>query len=64
MKMRKLIAILSAVMMLCALLPMGAMTVSAADAVLFDDFSDGNTCFAFTKCAEAEAFYKGRTSEI
>ena len=43
MKMRKLIAILSAVMMLCALLPMGAMTVSAADAVLFDDFSDGNT---------------------
>ncbi len=43
MKMRKLIAILSAVMMLCALLPVGAMTVSAADAVLFDDFSDGNT---------------------
>ena len=43
MKMRKLIALLSAVMMLCALVPMGAMTVSAADAVLFDDFSDGNT---------------------
>ena len=41
MKMRKLIAILSAVMMLCALLPVGA--VSAAEAVLFDDFSDGNT---------------------
>lgn len=43
MKMRKLIALLSAVMMLCAIIPMGAMTVSAADAVLFDDFSDGNT---------------------
>ena len=43
MKMRKLIALLSAMMMLCAIIPMGAMTVSAADAILFDDFSDGNT---------------------
>ena len=43
MKMRKLIALISAAMMLCAIIPMGAMTVSAADAVLFDDFSDGNT---------------------
>ena len=43
MKMRKLIALISAALMLCAIIPMGAMTVSAADAVLFDDFSDGNT---------------------
>ena len=43
MKMRKLIALFSAALMLCAIIPMGAMTVSAADAVLFDDFSDGNT---------------------
>ena len=43
MKLRKLIAVVSAILMLCAILPMGAMTVSAADAVLFDDFNDGNT---------------------
>ena len=43
MKMRKLIALISAALMLCAIIPMCAMTVSAADAVLFDDFSDGNT---------------------
>ena len=43
MKMRKLIALFSAALMLCTIIPMGAMTVTAADAVLFDDFSDGNT---------------------
>lgn len=40
MKMRKLIALLSAVMMLCALLPLSALTVSAA-AVYSEDFEDG-----------------------
>jgi len=40
MKMRKLIAILSAVMMLCALLPAGALVVSAA-AIYSEDFESG-----------------------
>ena len=43
MKMRKIIAVLSAVLMLCTLLPMGAL-VSAAETVVFNwDFEDGNT---------------------
>lgn len=50
MKMRKLIALLSAILMLCTVIPMGAMVVSAADAVLFDDFSDGDT--AGWNCSE------------
>lgn len=40
MKMRKLIALLSAVLMLCAIIPMGAVTVSAA-ATYSEDFEDG-----------------------
>ena len=43
MKMRKIIAVLSAVLMLCTLLPLGAL-VSAAETVVFNwDFEDGNT---------------------
>ena len=46
MKMRKLIALLSAVLMLCTLLPLGAISVAAADEqILKWDFEDGNIGF-------------------
>ena len=41
MKMRKIIAVLSAVLMLCTLLPMGAMVSAADDAVYSADFESG-----------------------
>lgn len=40
MNMRKIIAVLAAVLMLCAIIPMGALSVSAA-AVYSEDFEDG-----------------------
>ena len=46
MKMRKIIALLSAVLMLCTLLPLGAISVAAADEqILKWDFEDGNIGF-------------------
>ncbi len=46
MKMRKIIAVLSAVLMLCSLLPMGAISVSAEETPVFSwDFEDGSTQF-------------------
>ncbi|MBR0447169.1 MAG: carbohydrate binding domain-containing protein, partial [Clostridia bacterium] len=42
MNMRKIIAVLSAVLMLCAIIPMGAVSVSAAEEVAYlADFEDG-----------------------
>ena len=43
MKMRKILAVLTAVLMLCAIIPMGAISVSAAngDVVVSSDFEDG-----------------------
>ena len=46
MKMRKIIALLSAVLMLCTLLPLGAVSVAAEDEqILYWDFEDGNVGF-------------------
>ena len=46
MKMRKIIAVLSAVLMLCTLLPMAAISVSADEAPIFSaDFNDGTSPF-------------------
>ena len=43
MKMRKIIALLSAMLMLCALLPLGAISVAAEDETIVSwDFEDGN----------------------
>ena len=41
MNMRKIIAILAAVLLLCAAIPMTAMSVSAATATVNSDFEDG-----------------------
>ena len=41
MNMRKIIAVLAAVLLLCAAIPMAAISVSAADAVYSADFEDG-----------------------
>ena len=48
MKMRKIIAVLSAVLMLCTVLPMSALFVSAAagDVILKADFEDDNKLFS------------------
>ena len=40
--MRKIIAVLAAMLLLCAAIPMAAISVSASDAVLSLDFEDGN----------------------
>ena len=46
MKMRKIIAVLSAVLMLCSLLPLAAISVSAEETPVFSwDFEDGSTQF-------------------
>ena len=47
MNMRKIIAVLAAVLMLCAAIPMGIMSVSAAVSA---DFEDGSTCGWASDC--------------
>lgn len=59
MKMRKLIAILSAVMMLCALLPMGAMTVTAAASDITSNFDNGSRNGWSGPTCSADAAYAG-----
>jgi len=61
MKMRKLIAVFSAVMMLCALIPMGALTVTAADPGVSANFDDGskNGWSASGASVSADAAYSG-----
>lgn len=61
MKLRKIIAVLAAVMMLCSILPMGAISVSAADNLVTNgDFESGSvTGWSGSASASADAAYSG-----
>ena len=60
MKMRKLIALISAALMLCAIIPMGAMTVSAADASdITTNFDNGSKNGWSGPTVSADAAYSG-----
>ena len=58
MKLRKLIAVLSAVMMLCAIIPMGALTVSAEENLIPDYSSWTNSTDTATFSEEADGTLK------
>ena len=59
MKMRKLIALLSAVMMLCAIIPMSAITVTAAASDITTNFDDGSKNGWSGPTVSADAAYSG-----
>ncbi len=59
MKMRKLIALLSAALMLCSIIPMGAMTVSAAASDITSNFDNGSRNGWSGPTCSADAAYSG-----
>ena len=59
MKMRKLIALLSTALMLCAIIPMGAMTVSAAASDITTNFDNGSRNGWSGPTVSADAAYSG-----
>jgi len=59
MKMRKLIALLSAVLMLCALIPAGAIAVTAATSDVTTNFDDGSKNGWSGPTVSADAAYAG-----
>ena len=59
MKMRKLIALISAAMMLCAIIPMGAMTVTAAASDITTNFDNGSKNGWSGPTVSADAAYSG-----
>ena len=59
MKMRKLIALFSAALMLCAIIPMGAMTVTAAASDITSNFDNGSRNGWSGPTCSADAAYAG-----
>jgi len=59
MKLRKLIAIVAAVMMLCTILPLGAMTVTAAVSDITTNFDNGSRNGWSGPTCSADAAYAG-----
>lgn len=59
MKMRKLIALLSAVLMLCTLIPVGAITVTAAASDITTNFDNGSRNGWSGPTCSADAAYSG-----